>query len=516
MIIIVAVCIAAAVLFCACASGTVDDPMADVKSCSDLNDPKYRIGVVNGAIEGEIVEEVLPKAQLLYFNTEVDIFTALESGKIDATAGDDMALIYHNMQTGGKIRLLYGYLKPFDLGLIFSKDDKGTALSEQLSEYITGLEADGTLEEIRHNWMDEDGANEMAVDYPDLPAPNGVLTLATTGTSPPFTYLDNNLVIGLDIDLVSRFCEAYGYGLNVSTMSFDGLIPSVSTGKCDIGCGALTITEERKQSVTFSAPYYHGGTAAAVFNPNYEADSGIFGGLRESLRKTFVTQDRYRLFIKGILTTLMITLLSAVFGTIIGFLVYMLCRSGSRLANTLTNICVRIIQMLPVVVMLMIFYYIIFSKAPMDGAFVSVIVFSLTFGAAVYGMLSSSVSAIDIGQTEAAYALGCSRTQTFLEIVLPQAMRFFLPSYKSELVSLIKATAIVGYIAVQDLTRMGDIVRSRTYEAFFPIISVAVIYFLLAWLLILIIGRIEIKTDPENRKESEILKGIKRTDMPIQ
>jgi polar amino acid transport system substrate-binding protein len=168
--------------------------------------------------------------------------------------------------------------------------------------------------------------------------------------------------------------------------------------------------------------------------------------------------------------------------------------------------------MLPVIVMLMIFYYIVFSNAPVNGVFVSIVVFSLTFGASVFGMLTSSINTIDRGQTEAAYALGFSNLRTFFKIVLPQALKFFLPSYKSELVALIKATAVVGYIAVQDLTRVGDIVRSRTYEAFFPIISVAVIYFIMAWILIVLVDRIEIKIDPKRRKRDDILKGVKTND----
>jgi polar amino acid transport system substrate-binding protein len=123
-------------------------------------------------------------------------------------------------------------------------------------------------------------------------------------------------------------------------------------------------------------------------------------------------------------------------------------------------------------------------------------------------MVRTGVSAIDTGQTEAAYALGVRKNKTFFKIVLPQAMPFILPQYKGELVSLIKATAIVGYIAVEDLTRMGDLIRSRTYEAFFPLIAVAAIYFLMARILIIAVGRIEIRIDPKRRKKRDILKGV--------
>ena len=119
---------------------------------------------------------------------------------------------------------------------------------------------------------------------------------------------------------------------------------------------------------------------------------------------------------------------------------------------------------------------------------------------------------MDQGQYEAAYALGYSSRRTFFRIILPQALPHVLPAYKGEIVGLIKATAIVGYVAVQDLTKMGDIVRSRTYEAFFPLIAVTIIYFLLEELFRFIVSRISIRTDPKNRKSEDILKGVKTDD----
>ena len=101
----------------------------------------------------------------------------------------------------------------------------------------------------------------------------------------------------------------------------------------------------------------------------------------------------------------------------------------------------------------------------------------------VYDMLKTGVSAIDNGQYEGALALGYTDTQAFTRIIVPQAIRIILPSYRKEIVTLIKATAIVGYVTVQDLTRVSDIIRSRTYDAFFPLIVTAVIYFLLAAIL---------------------------------
>ena len=121
-------------------------------------------------------------------------------------------------------------------------------------------------------------------------------------------------------------------------------------------------------------------------------------------------------------------------------------------------------------------------------------------------MIRTGIQSVDRGQTEAALALGYTRTRAFLQIVMPQAARQFLPVFKGEFISLIKMTSVVGYIAVQDLTKMSDIIRSRTYEAFFPLISTAVIYFIIAWLLTSLLKPIERRVQP-NRKNRSI-KGV--------
>lgn len=209
---------------------------------------------------------------------------------------------------------------------------------------------------------------------------------------------------------------------------------------------------------------------------------------------------------------MLITVLSMILGTLLGFAVYMCCRSGNVFANTMTRFFVWLIQGMPTVVLLMTLYYIIFGNVSINGVWVSVIGFTLTFGSAMHSMLCSGVAAVNKGQAEAAYALGFSDKRTFFKIILPQAALHFMPAYKAEIVSLIKATAIVGYIAVQDLTKMADIVRSRTYEAFFPLISVAVIYFILAGILAFLVKHIHIKIDPKHRKREQILKGVDAHD----
>ena len=167
---------------------------------------------------------------------------------------------------------------------------------------------------------------------------------------------------------------------------------------------------------------------------------------------------------------------------------------------------------MPGVVLLMILYYIVFGSFSIGGIAVSVVAFTLTFGTSVFGLLKMGVGAVDAGQREAAFALGYSDRKTFFKIILPQALPHIADSFKGEVVNLIKATSIVGYIAVQDLTKMGDIVRSRTYEAFFPLIAITIIYFALEGLLGYLVSRIQISIDPKRRSDEDVLKGVKTHD----
>ena len=272
-------------------------------------------------------------------------------------------------------------------------------------------------------------------------------------------------------------------------------------GKHEFCRGRPGLPPERAESVNFSDTMYEGNSVIAYL----KADSGSVGdflnSLKESFYKTFIREDRWKLFVQGIVTTLLITFLSIVFGTLAGFIVFMLCRRGNRVANAITRFCIWLIEGMPIVVLLMILYYVVFSEVNIPGVAVSVIAFTLIFAASVFNMLKAGVAAVGTGQMEAAYSLGYANNRAFFNIILPQVLPHVMPSYKSQIKSLIKATAVVGYVAVQDLTKMGDIVRSRTYEAFFPLIAVAVFYFVLAGLLIWIVDRIEIRAIP-GRKSS--------------
>ena len=385
-------------------------------------------------------------------------------------------------------------------------------LRNQFNHFLGQL-PDGTLDALAIKWFGEDETAKTMPDITAISAKNGTLRLATESGYAPFEYVRDGKVVGYDMELAAMFCQACGYGLEIVDMNYDAVLPAVQTGKCEFAAAGISITPERAETVSFSEPNYSGGVVLAVLKADQlpaagTAEETFWDSVAASFTRTFIRENRWKLFLDGIGTTMLITLLAILFGTALGFLLFMLCRNGNPIANGATRFSMWLVQGTPMVVLLMILYYVIFGSVSISGIVVAVIGFTLTFGASVVGLLKMGVGMIDQGQYEAAYALGHSNRHTFFKIILPQAIPHVMPAYQGEIVGLIKATAIVGYIAVQDLTKMGDIVRSRTYEAFFPLIAVTVIYFLLEGLLGLAVSRIRVSMDPKKRKREKILKGV--------
>ncbi|MEI6456420.1 MAG: amino acid ABC transporter permease [bacterium] len=217
-----------------------------------------------------------------------------------------------------------------------------------------------------------------------------------------------------------------------------------------------------------------------------------------------IYESRYLHIIDGLEVTILISILATLFGTIVGAGICFMRMSKRRLLSEPAKFYISLIRGIPVLVLLMLIYYVVFASVNINPVVVAVIAFGLNFGAYVSEMFRTGIESIDRGQKEAAIAGGFTKIQTFLYIILPQAIKRILPVYKGEFISLIKMTSVVGYIAVQDLTKASDIIRSRTFDAFFPIIMVAVLYFLLAWLLTWGLDLIEISSDPKRRRKKQI------------
>ena len=205
--------------------------------------------------------------------------------------------------------------------------------------------------------------------------------------------------------------------------------------------------------------------------------------LTESFYNNLIAEDRYRLILDGLQLTLFITVCAAILGTLLGGLVCWMRMNRRTWLQRVAKVYIDLMRGTPVLVLLMLMYYVVMAPLDATGVVVAIVTFAMNTAAYISEMLRTTIQSIDRGQTEAGLALGFTPRQTFFRIVLPQVVKAVMPVYQGEVISLLKGTSIVGYIAVNDMTRASDLIRSRTFDAFFPLIVTAIIYFLMAWLI---------------------------------
>ncbi|MDR0314938.1 MAG: amino acid ABC transporter permease [Oscillospiraceae bacterium] len=222
----------------------------------------------------------------------------------------------------------------------------------------------------------------------------------------------------------------------------------------------------------------------------------LYASLSDDFTLNFITADRWKYLWDGLIITLQITFLSAFIGIFLGFIIAIIrstyeMTGKSKLLNAICKFYLTIIRGTPVVIQLLIIYFVIFGSMPVDKIIVAVIAFGLNSGAYVAEIIRSGISSIEKGQFEAGRSLGFNYVQTMVYIILPQAIKNVIPALANEFIVLLKETSIAGYIALNDLTRGGAIIRSRTYSAFMPLVAVAIIYLVLVMLLSAGVTRLE-------------------------
>ena len=195
----------------------------------------------------------------------------------------------------------------------------------------------------------------------------------------------------------------------------------------------------------------------------------------------FIKDDRWKYIVEGRGVTLQITFAAVIIGIVLGFLVAVVRatydKTGKlKVLNWICNVYLTVFRGTPIVVQLMIIYYVIFASMDISKVVAAILAFGINSGAYVAEIIRSGIMSIDNGQFEAGRSLGFNYIQTMWHIVLPQALKNVLPALGNEFIVLLKETSVSGYIALQDLTKGGDIIRSRTYDAFMPLIAVALIY----------------------------------------
>jgi len=475
--------------FVSCNSDDKSKSKSKVQTIDDLSGAT--IGVQLGTTGDIFVSDYEKEGSTIErFNKAADAVQALKLGKIDCIVIDE-APANAFVEINPELSILEEDFAVEEYAICISK--KNPQLREDINSAISQLKQDGTLEKIISNYIGDSTKGQFPyIPKKDVDRSNGTLKVATNATFAPYEYMEGGEIIGIDIDLAKAICDILGMSLKIEDIEFDSIISAVQSGKSDIGLSGMTVTEDRLKSIDFTDSYTT-ATQVIIIN-NGSIDKNV--SFKEKLHNNFVVDSRWKNITNGLLVTLEISFFAVLIGIVLGFLIAILrstCdKTGKfKLLNIILKAYLTVIRGTPTMVQLLIIYYVIFASTDINKILVAVIAFGLNSSAYIAEIVRGGIMSIDEGQFEAGRSLGFTYSQTMFYFILPQAFKNVLPALCNEFIVLIKETSISGYIGIMDLTRGGDYIRSRTYEAFLPLIAVALVYLVIVVVLTWLVSKLE-------------------------
>ncbi len=468
--------LAASAIFLSIAACSNDKALENKVFCvNDLGHKKVGVQIGNTAdIYASDFGGDTAKIQVERYTKLADAIQALLQGKIDAVLSDDQpakAFVEQNPS----LRILDEIFVEETYAGVVAKGNE--ALLDSVNAAIRKLKSDGTYDSIFNTYIKKSSSFHYFQKVKDAPK----LILSTNAQFPPYEYHTGEGIVGIDIEICKYIADYLGRSLEIQDIEFDAIINAISSGKADIGFSGFTVTEERKQSINFTDTYADNKVVIVVRGDEKAVSNESIG---DHFYKNFVKDARWKYIVQGLGNTLLISFFAALFGILVGFIIAVVRASNEmngsfKVLNALGKAYVAIVRGTPMMVQLLIIYYIVFSSVNINKILVAIIAFGINSGAYVSEIIRGGIKGVDPGQIEAGRSLGLRFRTILVSIVYPQAAKNSLPALTNEFISLIKETSICGYIGLTDLTRAGDIIRSTTYEAMLPLLAVAAIYFIL-------------------------------------
>ena len=461
-----------------------------IKTVDDLKGAKIGVQLgTTGDIYSSDYEGDKEGTTVERYNKMADAVQALKQNKIDCVIIDEqLALTVAKDNSDLKIFEEEFVSEEYAICIAKGNDE----LTDKINSALEELKADGTIKSIISNYIGEEKGKHPYKTPEGTKYSGKTLVAATNATFPPYEYYENEKVTGIDIDIITAIGDRLGMKVEIADMEFDAIINSVSSGKADVGIAGFTVTKDRLKSINFSNSYAKSKQVIIV----KAGKEGNKIGIVEKFKKNFIKDNRWKYITKGLKNTLIIAIFSAILGIILGFLVAFVRvthdRTGKiKLLNRVCKLYLTVVRGTPMMIQLLIMYYVIFKSVNVDKVLVAVLAFAVNSGAYVAEILRSGIMSVDNGQFEAGRSLGLTYKVTMMSIILPQAVKNVLPALCNEFITLLKETSICGYIGLNDLTRGGDIIRSNTFDAFMPLILVAIIYLFFVQLLTMGVAAME-------------------------
>lgn len=461
-----------------------------IKTVDDLKGAKIGVQLgTTGDIYSSDYEGDKEGTTVERYNKMADAVQALKQNKIDCVIIDEQPALTV-AKDNSDLKILEEEFVSEEYVICIAKGND--ELTDKINSALEELKSDGTIKSIISNYIGEEKGKHPYKTPEGTKYSGKTLVAATNATFPPYEYYENEKVTGIDIDIITAIGDRLGMKVEIADMEFDAIINSVSSGKADVGIAGLTVTKDRLKSINFSNSYAKSKQVIIV----KAGKEGNKIGIVEKFKKNFIKDNRWKYITKGLKNTLIIAIFSAILGIILGFLVAFVRvthdRTGKiKLLNRVCKLYLTVVRGTPMMIQLLIMYYVIFKSVNVDKVLVAVLAFAVNSGAYVAEILRSGIMSVDNGQFEAGRSLGLTYKVTMMSIILPQAVKNVLPALCNEFITLLKETSICGYIGLNDLTRGGDIIRSNTFDAFMPLILVAIIYLFFVQLLTMGVAAME-------------------------
>lgn len=459
------------------------------------------IGTMTGTTGEMFIRTRYPEAGLKCFDDIMDAIASLQASKLDYVLTSYTTAI-KVADKNKHLTLLPDKIIDEYAAIAIPKDKP--ELLKKVNNILAQFKKDGSLDQIINHWINPETTIARPVVSPRATG-GEPLVVAIAANREPMCFISDNRIVGLDCELIERIAYKIGRPVVYSDMKFSSLIAALESGKADLAISNMSPTEERKKVVNFSDEYFKNPqvlitTDSPKEGNNNQSGNPMFTEIKNSFYNNIIKEKRYLLLWSGLKTTFIISVMAALLGTILGGLICLMRMSKAKWLQLAAKVYIDLLRGIPQVVLLMLMFYVVFAPLDINGITVAIITFAMNFAAYVSEMFRNSIEGVNKGQSEAGIAMGFSKLKTFIYIILPQAIQRVLPVYKGEFIALVKMTAIVGYIAVHDLTKASDIIRSRTFDAFFPLVMIAIIYFLLAWLLTSGLERLQVRYTPGRKR----------------
>lgn len=440
-----------------------------------------KVAVILGGLQDLYLTKECPNCEIMRLNSLPECLAAVEKGIADYAVLDSIAIVGASIEERG-MQVDFCLNDYLPIASAFRYEDKD--LCQQYNEFLAEINRNGVVSEMKERWLSNNALTSTMPSI-DRPTSGTPVRVGTLNNDFPLSFVKDGQLAGYEMEMMYRFGAYIGRPVEISAFEFSSMLMALSTGKIDMVTCFLSKTEERAKTVLFSDSYYQCQSICVGRSVDNKAlaNNNLWSKTKKGLYNNLIVEKRWKLLLDGLWETVFISFFAIVIGTLWGCFICALRMSSKKLWRGIAIGYVEIMRGMPILVFLMIMFYIVFATSRVTATWVAIIAFAMNFGAYVSEMFRTGIQGVDKGQVEAGRALGFSKRSTFINFVMPQALRSIFPVYKGEAISLIKNTSVVGYIAIQDLTKASDIIRSRTFDAFLPLILITIIYFLLAWLL---------------------------------